>query len=215
MKEALTILLMALVVSINAQRFSPGFSAGLVTSQVDGDTYPGYDKAGLSVSGSLSKQFSEESRWSAAFEISYIQKGSRKIPHPDKGDYASYKLNLNYAEVPVLLDYHFGLRDTSIPGRLDFSIIGGLAAGFLVQHYEEDSYGAVSGGVPFEKVDFSAILGLCYHLNRHFGISIRTEYSAFPVRKKGSSPYYQNWTYRFLKPGYYNNLLVYSLKYDF
>ena len=88
-----------------SQQFKAGALAGIATTQVDGDTYAGYNKAGLLAGGFVTHKFSPESKWSASFEIRYIQKGSRKVPHPDKGDFADYKLKLNYAEVPLLLKY--------------------------------------------------------------------------------------------------------------
>jgi hypothetical protein len=198
-----------------SQQFSVGLTGGIVTSQVDGDTWAGYNKAGFLAGGFVNKRFGEESKWSASFEIMYIMKGSRKVPHPDKGDFASYKLNLNYAEVPILLRYDFGIPDSSVSGRMKFSLEGGVAVGALVHSYEEDSFGQLTGGTPFQKSDYSAILGLSYHLSKHIGFNARTEYSIIPVRKGGLSTYYQNWTYRFLNPGYYNNLLTFSFRYQF
>lgn len=204
-----------LLPSLFAQQFKAGLIGGIVTSQVDGDTYAGYDKAGFLAGGFVTKRFSEESNWSASFEITYIQKGSRKNPRPDKGDPTSYKLNLNYAEVPVLLRYDFGIPDSSVSGRIRFSLEGGIAVGALVKSYEEDSFGPSTGGTPFQKTDFSTIFGINYHLNDHIGFNARTEYSILPVRKGGTSSYYQNWTYKFFKPGYYNNLLTFSFRYRF
>lgn len=195
------------------QQFKAGLLAGIVTSQVDGDTYAGYDKAGFSAGGFAAKKFSSESKWSASFEIIYIQKGSRKVPHPERGDYSEYKLNLNYAEVPLLLKYDFSMPDSLSGQRIKFTIEGGIAIGALVYSREQDAFGLVSGGTPFQKADYSALLGLNYFLTEHIGFNIRTAYSIIPVRKGGTSSYYQNWTYKIFKPGYYNNLLVFSVRY--
>ncbi len=200
---------------ILAQQFKAGLLGGIVTSQVDGDTYAGYDKAGFLAGGFVSRKPSEESRWTALFEITYIQKGSRKNPRPDKGLYTSYKLNLNYAEVPVLIRYDFGIPDSSEGGRMGFSLEAGIAVGALVGSYEEDSYGASPPGTPFEKADFSSILGLNYHVSKHIAFNARTEYSIVPVRKGAIAQYHQNWTYKILKPGYYNNLVTFSFRYQF
>ncbi len=200
-------------VEASAQQFSAGLFGGLSTSQVDGDTYAGYDKAGLFTGAFVTKSISSSGKWSASFEITYIQKGSRKYARPDKGDYTSYKLNLNYAEVPILLRYAFSVPDSAGSGRAAFIVEGGVAAGALVQSEEHDSFGPVTGGTPFEKMDYSVLLGLHYYLTQHLGFNIRTEYSLLPVRKGGTSPYYQNWTHNFLRPGYYNNLIVFSIRY--
>ena len=181
---------------------------------MDGDTYAGYDKAGILAGGFVTKNFSAESKWSAAFEITYIQKGSRKIPHPDKGDNVSYTLRLNYAEVPLLVKYAFAVPDSSGGKRTKFQLEGGIAVGALVRSEEYDAYGLTPSGTPFQKADYSAILGLSYFLSEHVGFDVRTEYSIVPVRKGGTSAYYQNWTNKFLKAGYYNNAILFSLRYQ-
>jgi len=201
-----------------AQHFKAGVLAGIVTSQVDGDTYAGYSKAGICAGGYVTRKFSAGSNWSASFEIMYIQKGSRKVPHPDKGDFADYKLKLNYLEVPILLKYDFTnlqVQDTSGEKKIPFSVVGGIAFATLIHAEEWDAFGPVTGGTPFQKVDIPVILGLSYSFSEHIGVDIKTAYSILPVRKGGTSAYYQNWTYRFFKPGYYNNLIVFSLRYQF
>lgn len=201
----------------NAQQFQAGILSGISTSQVDGDTHAGYDKLGLLAGGFVSTNLSGEGKWSASFELNYIQKGSRKNPHPDKGDYTSYKLKLNYIEVPILLKYSFTTID-SLSGwsqQRNFSLEGGLAFAALVHSKEEDSSGPVLNGSPFQKYDYSAILGLNYFISKHIGFNVRTEYSVFPVRKGGTSSYYYNWTHNFLKPGFYNNLIAFSVRYRF
>ncbi|MBI3501065.1 MAG: PorT family protein [Bacteroidetes bacterium] len=202
-------------VLIFAQQFKVGLLGGISTSQVDGDTYAGYNKAGIYAGGFVSKNISSESKWSAVFEITYIQKGSRKLPHPDKGDFTLYKLNLNYAEVPVLLKYSFTTHDSLGEEKIKFQFEGGIAVATLVQSREEDNVGLVIGGIPFEKKDISYLLGLNYPLGENFSADVRFEYSMLPVRKSATGQYYQNWTYRFLKPGYYNNLILFSLRYQF
>ncbi len=201
--------------SVFSQYFKAGISAGIATSQVDGDTYAGYNKAGLYAGAFVSRKISAASNWSALFEITYIQKGSRKVPKPDKGDFADYKLKLDYVEVPLLAKYNFSLADTSGEEKLKFALFGGIAIAALVNSKEWDAFGAVSGGTPFQKMDFSTVLGINYYLSEHIGFEARTEYSLAPVRKGGASPYYINWSTNIFKPGYYNNLLVFAFKYSF
>lgn len=194
-------------IPLSAQKFKAGVVAGIVTSQVDGDTYAGYNKAGLFAGGFVAQKFSSESKWSALFEITYIQKGSRSN--------ANYKLKLDYAEVPLLLKYNFSFADSLGGQRMNFAALGGIAIGALVNSAEWDAFGPVSGGTPFQKTDISYVLGLNYSVSEHIGFEARTIYSIQPVRKGGTSSYYPNWTTRFFKPGYYNNLLVFAFKYQF
>lgn len=194
-----------------AQKFKAGINAGMATSQVDGDTYAGYNKAGLFGGAFVSRRLSPASKWTALFEITYIQKGSRKVPHPDRGDYADYKLKLDYVEVPILLKRDFFVTDSV--GSLNFSVLGGVALGALINSGEWDAFGELTGGTPFQKADVSYVLGLAYSLTEHIGFEVRTEYSIVPVRKGGTSAYYPNWSSNIFKPGYYNNLIVFSLRY--
>ena len=197
-----------------AQQFQAGILSGISTSQVDGDTYAGYNKLGFTAGGFISTKISSKGKWNASFELNYIQKGSRKNPHPDKGDYTSYKLKLNYIEVPILLTYSFTTID-SLGGRSQerhFSLEGGLAFAVLVHSEEEDMGGPVFNASSFQKYDYSAIVGLNYFITKHIGFNVRTEYSVSPVRKGGTSSYYYNWTHNFLKPGFYNNLIVFTGK---
>jgi hypothetical protein len=207
---------------LQAQQFKAGLLAGIVTSQVDGDTYAGYNKAGLILGGFVTKKITTESKWSVFFEITYIQKGSRKIPHVDKGDFADYKLKLNYIEVPLMLKYDFSDRysmrlmpDSTGTSRMKFAVFGGFAFGTLINFAEWDAFGSINGGTSFQKIDIPIILGLSYSLSKHIGFDIRTQYSLLPIRKGNTSSYYQNWTYQFFKPGYYNNLIIFSLNYKF
>lgn len=206
-------LLFLFSVSGFSQQFKAGILAGIVTSQVDGDGYAGYSKAGILGGAFVASKFSSDSKWSASFAIDYIQKGSRKLPHPDKGDFADYKLRLNYVEVPVLLKYDFGLTDSLGQKTAKFAVFGGISIGKLIQSAEWDAAGLLTGGTPFQKSEISYVLGLSYHIIEHIDFNVYTEYSIIPVRKGGTSTYYQNWTYKFFKPGFYNNLIVFSAQY--
>ena len=198
-----------------AQRFKAGLFAGVSTSQVHGDTYSGFNKAGLYAGASLAKKFSEESKWESSFEISYIQKGSRKLANPSKGDYKSYYLNLDYAEVPVLLRYHFSIADTTRSFSSNFFIEGGLSFGALVNQKESDENGVILGGIPFEKYDISTVFGLSYSLRKNVFFNIRTINSFIPVRKFNIPIYYPRWFLNLFNRGYYNNVLAFSLRCQF
>lgn len=213
--RGIIILFLLTAVASYSQRFNSGINLGLVTSQVDGDTYAGFNKLGFTAGGFVSRRFSSESKWSTLFEINFIQKGSKKLPHPDKGDYSFYKLTLNYVEVPILLLYDFRTSDTLLGLSGKFSLEFGLGFATLVHSYEEDTYGIFPGATPFQKLDIPLIAGIRYNLTKNIIFNIRTEYSLLPVRKGGTAVYYQNWTYKFINPGYYNNLLTFLFHYDF
>lgn len=198
-----------------AQRFKAGAFAGIATSQVHGDTYSGFNKAGLYVGASLAKKHSAESKWESLFEITYIQKGSRKLSNPSKGDFKSYYLDLDYTEVPALLRYHFSLTDTTRRASSNFFIEGGFSFGALVNYKEKDENGIITGGIPFEKYDISTVFGLSYSLRKNISFNIRTVNSFLPVRKFNIPIYYPRWFLNLFNRGYYNNVLAFTLRYQF
>ncbi len=93
------------VMTAAGQQFHGGVITGLAGSQVAGDTYSGYKKAGIFVGGYVSLNVAEKS--AIHMELTYFQKGSRENP-TEKNGYQSYLLRLNYIEMPVLYQYIAG-----------------------------------------------------------------------------------------------------------
>ena len=75
------------------QNFQGGPILGFTATQVDGDTYSGYNKAGVIIGGFVNKKFSE--KWSSQLEIKYIQKGSKKIGPSDIAVFRDEKKTLD------------------------------------------------------------------------------------------------------------------------
>jgi hypothetical protein len=209
----IAVLLGCISTSLFAQRFRAGTHAGWVASQVDGDSYAGFNKLGAMFGASISKRISA-GRGTASFEINYIQKGSRKMPNPEKGEYDFYKLQLNYAEVPVLLTYNLFVADTTIGFKNKFLLEGGIAFAALVHAQEENNIGQTMGATPFQKKEASFIFGIKYYLTSRIIFNLRSQYSILPVRKGGTSTYYPNWMFNYLPPGYYNNLINVVVHYE-
>lgn len=222
-RKSSTLLILFLIESslLFGQAFKAGLIGGISTSQVDGDTYAGYNKIGLLGGVFVSKTFSSKNKWSASMELTYIQKGSRKIPHPIKLDFTEYYLKLNYVEVPLVVKYILGEDrrinngDSLLGDKRKIELEGGIAIGTLVRSEERDAFGLLPQGTSFQKMDYSIVFGINYSIIKNVFINIRTEYSILPVRKGAIGSYYQNWTYKILSPGYYNNLVIFSLRYMF
>jgi hypothetical protein len=152
-----------------AQIFEGGVHIGLTASQVQGDTYAGYNKAGLYLGGYVAYQFSEHS--AVQFELDYIQKGSREIP--DENETETYKLNIHYVELPVLYKYLINEK---------FSVEGGLALGIFISKTEEYNYEEHISEEEFNRFTASLIVGLYYNINEKWRINIRTNDSIIPIR---------------------------------
>ena len=183
---------------VNAQSFKGGLTAGLSASQFDGDTYSGYNRAGLIAGGFVGLKISE--KITGQMEMKFIQKGSHKSPNPDIGDYKTYNLRLNYIEVPFVLKYKY--KD-----KLIFE--SGLGFGYLYDYKEGDEYGLHSD-IPFHKFELSYHLGGYYQLLERLSVNVRYSYSLLPVRQNIPG---EN---RFLfSRGQFNNVIGFSFYYQF
>lgn len=173
MKKVVCLLLfICILTSAVAQerRFTAGAKIGLSSSQVSGDDLAGFNKAGLSAGLLSAMLFSK--KWTTQFELLFIQKGSKYIAHPDQGDLNYYRLQLNYLEVPVLLQYHFK----------QFTFEAGPGFGYLINYKEEDESGDISDYRPFNKSEISYHVGINYLIIHHLGVNVRYSNSISSIR---------------------------------
>ncbi len=190
------------------QNFVAGPKLGVAFTQVDGDSYAGFNKAGLNVGGFVYRSISKDEKWGLQFEIEYIQKGSRKYPNVEMGDYREYKISLNYIQFPVFLRFN----------TKRFSFETGISIGTLLSA-DELSEGAKipeENRVPFKTMEYATIFSVSYHFTDRLWINARYSYSIARVRVpyNGEIPVYDpHWDSR--KPGQYNDLMVFSLYYAF
>jgi len=179
-----------------SQYFEGGVVAGLSASQVDGDTYWGFNKLGLLGGGWVRRMFSDNV--GGQLEVRYIMKGAYEAENVDNIVY--YKLALHYADVPVLINYHY--RD-----RVLFEL--GLSPEFLVYNQEYDQYGQTpEDAPPFHLFNLSAIGGIGYIFLERFTANVRYNYSVIPIREHASGQTY------LLNKGQYNNVLTFSVYYQ-
>ncbi len=167
--------------ALYSQGFKGGLLAGVAATQVDGDTYGGYHKAGPILGIWVERGFSVNWFWRINFR--YIQKGSyAKDKQSDVPDF--YRMKLNYFELPVSAGYRF------VNG---FNVISGLSVGYLSKASEENALGAFPDQEvsAFHKFDFSAFGGMEYSYSQKWRFGLVFSYSLLPIR-----PYKDNITYR-------------------
>ncbi len=178
-----------------AQQFHGGLTAGFAASQVAGDTYSGYNKAGLYGGGYVSLDVSE--RFTLQMELTYFQKGSRK--NPDSLDYSSYLFRVNYVELPLLVLYKINR----------FTVLAGPSAGFLVGYDEKIDYYPAYSDNPPASVTLQINAGIRFDFNDRWGADFRTNNSLFNIRKENRT----GDVWRFWGYGQFNDVLVLSVFY--
>ncbi len=156
-----------------SQTFEAGIKAGIAASQISGDGYAGFNKAGI-VAGLFSRiEFSDKHH--IQFELTYTQKGSRRNPKTSEGDTEFFLLRLNYIEIPIL--YQFDYKN--------FTFETGPYVSTLVGTYLEDENGPFklpSVVNQFKNMDFGLSAGIAFNFSESVVISWRYSNSIVPVR---------------------------------
>lgn len=205
MRKSYNIIIMLILTlsafGLKGQQFNGGIMAGVAGTQVAGDTFYGFHKAGIFAGGFVNLQFTEHSVMQ--MELEYFQKGSRENPD-SANNYTQYLFRVNYIELPVLYQYIASKR---------FKIEVGPSAGFLVGWYEERDEYEIKGGNRPARVTLQINAGLYVNLTEHLMVNLRTNNSLLNIRS-------DNATGDVLRifPGNYgqfNDCLVLSLYYQF
>ena len=169
---------------VSAQRFDGGIMAGYNATQVEGDTYKGFNKPGL-VAGFF-VQTDVAPAIFIAMEIKYSQKGSRNKVKPDKPE--KYIMRLGYIDIPVYAAFRTNDRG---------SIIGGISTGFLVHSAEFDEYGKFpeEDRNAFNTIDLQPFIGFQFDFLDNMKADLRFALSVLPIRGQpldGTNYYWHN-----------------------
>jgi hypothetical protein len=175
--------------------FEAGPVIGIQGSQISGDNFGGYNQPG--VYAGLYTNVRRNDEVSFQIEVSYSQKGARKIPNARLNDFTSYNLRLNYIEVPFYFRRKFK----------GFSFDFGFAYGQLLNYFEDNQFGQVMPVRAFRKTDFGGLLGAGYQIREHLTFSVRVVRSLIPVRNHTAQQAF------WWNPGQLNNALLFSLSY--
>lgn len=204
MKHVFSFLLVAVLgflVSENvlSQPFSGGILLGGNSSQVAGDNFSGFSKAGFSVGAYVRTQMN--TNYGLQMELYYTQKGARSNNKAEEAGNAPYLLRLNYIELPLIYQYDLGKL------RLE----AGLTAAFLTNSYEEIDYQENVQDV-WRKVTLNSLFGVRYLISDQWSAGLRTINSISSIRTveaSGNVKRYGN------KYGAFNDVLQLALFYKF
>lgn len=205
-KTILLFLLSFFCLSLSAQVFKTGLIAGLSGSQIEGDGYSGYKKLGFIAGGFTNIDLSE--KWSTQFEIYFINKGSFKAAHPDKGDYKKFSLNINYIEIPLALRYKHNR----------FMLEAGLYLSKFLSYKFEDEFGERKDAFtqyPIKSFDFGGFVGINYSLYERLIFNLRSKNSLVPFRDFQTYDQNIGILNKLFNSGWYNVDINFSIRYQF
>ncbi len=149
----------------DAQRFKGGALVGFNVSQIDGDFWAGYNKAGLVGGAYVFTKFRDN--WGAQMEIRYSAKGSANSIN--SADHR--KIRLQYIEIPLLATYDI---------FKDFQAQGGVSLGYLFNAAQNDGYGYETFD-QFDKYEIALSIGVNYEVLEKLSINARFSYSILPT----------------------------------
>ena len=171
-----------------------------------GDNYGGFHKVGALGGVAVNAKFN--SRTSIDIGFFFSQKGARHNPNPTKGDFAAYRLNLNYIDIPVLLRYQ---------ANPTYFITLGPSVAYLINYTEEINYINYTGAYPFNKFEYAANFGLGRKIKDKYCVEVRSSNSVTPIRGFGAftnSVFFPNQAARFFNRGFYNIILTLMFSYN-
>ncbi len=164
-------------VFVYSQQFRAGASIGVNASQIGGDGYSGFNKAGLNAGVFSNTKFTEQLDFQ--FEINFSEKGSRKNPRPDKGDNDFFLLRMPYIEIPIMVQYH----------KNKFTYEAGMSYSRLLSSYLEDENGTFEIEPQlnqFKENDFAFLLGINFNFTENIIMNWRFNTSFVPFRNYDS-----------------------------
>jgi len=177
------------------QGFNAGFFGGVTASQVDGDSYGGYNKLGLTGGFFVNRELDLDIFWQLG--IKYVSRGAYENfgttnPMIDKTVF-------RYIEIPLSVHY---LYDET------FQVELGISPEVLISYKSFDEYGQTDPSLYPEnrRFGFSAFTGIHYWYVPNASVGLRFTYSAISFRER------EEWNtaqYR----GHFHNVLALTMAY--
>lgn len=166
----------------DGQTFTGGLILGANFTQVDGDNYAGYHKTGLNTGGIVFANLAEN--FAVSMEILYSQKGSRahQTQRSNTGLFTilKYNIDLNYAEVPIMLNYVDKKRFFAGAGVSYSQLVGSKESVITIPDFPST---IDLTKYPFKKYDVDFLLGFGFKIVKGLYLNARFQYSVLPVRK--------------------------------
>jgi len=168
----------------------------LIASQLDGDNASGYHKFGFLAQVNLGWKQNQEQSWELS--IGFSERGSRRGYNPDIPGLNPF--HIRYRSVETSINYRFPLYSIKESWDIPLDLLAGLRMGRLIQIEDTERYALYLDEV-YRPYTISLEVGARYPVNDHWALSVRANYSAVSMLKKGASsnPLYPT--------GVYNNAI--------
>ncbi len=178
-----------------AQRFNAGVFGGITASQVDGDSYSGFNKLGMTAGGFVNRYIDYGIYWQV--EIKYATRGVYK--GPGLNDPTLYKSSYHMGEFPLSVHYLFEDRI-----QVELGIVPEVL--LTTRFWDENGMIDPSTYPDHRRFGLSVFAGFGYWFSKSAGVGIRYTYSAIPFRvpREWNHPRYR---------GYFHNVLCLTLAY--
>lgn len=202
MREAIRIFILALVLWLplhscaqstgfftadEERTFYGGAVLGANFSTVQGDGYGGYHKVGLNAGGIVCARILPKIL--ASVELLYTQKGSRGVNQTESAYTGTtidkYFLDLNYVEVPVMLQYVVNARWRIGLGGAYAQLIKSNEEIITAQYYYKNV-----PGTDFHKRDYNLLLGGGVQFGSGIFLEGRYQFSLSSIRDVNNIPPY-------------------------
>jgi hypothetical protein len=195
MRYKILFLILFSLSKLQAQKiFQAGMLAGINGCQIHGDSYSGFNQLGAV--GGFFVCTNPEKKYYFQMELQYSVKGSRKIPYPERGDFDTFELRMQYAEAPFLIRMNYK----------HFYFQMGETIGLLTRVREWDDFGEITP-LNFRRLESALIVGLGIKISENIIIDLRYTNSLFPIKKFNVPLYYPNSLSNLFNKGMYNNVL--------
>jgi opacity protein-like surface antigen len=179
--------------------FFGGIVLGINPSQIDGDTYSGFHKAGLNTG--LISYVKMNTKLLLSLELLFSQKGARNVQVYNSPAVGSvpiiYTAKLNYVEIPLMLHY-------SVANQIQLG--AGASYSRIISDKETmDSYMPSSINNlqdTYRKQDINYLVGVSYQLYQNIFVRARYQYSVMSIRDANKIPI------EFGTSSQYNNLFA-------
>jgi hypothetical protein len=159
--------------NLSAQAWDFGVQGGATLSIISGTGAQGLNKFGGT--GGINVGYRYNNPFSFRAELSYIMKGTARNPNTEAGDFNSFRIDLDYVEIPVFARWHLDKSDK-------FTVDFGLTFGVLVRDEVYENGGRLTLDRGFNPFELGGIAGVNYHVNERFCFQLRLRHSILPIR---------------------------------